>query len=87
MSHALHDLQPAEKPTFVISTSLLDWVALIDRLEAGDRESLRAHFLALNEDDRRLRFGSVSDGNIAAYVDNIDFDRSYVYGVRGPGLN
>ena len=71
----------------MISAHLLDWVALIDRLEPGDRDSLRAHFLALNEDDRRLRFGSVGDGNIVSYVDSIDFVRSYVYGVRGPGQN
>jgi len=77
----------AKRPAFLISANVLDWVALIDRLEASDRDSLRAHFLALNEEDRRLRFGSVSDGNIAAYVDGIDFVSSYVYGVRGPGLN
>jgi GNAT superfamily N-acetyltransferase len=75
---------PPAKPHAGISASLLDWVALIDRLQASDRESLRAHFQALDHEDRRLRFGAVTDAQISAYVDGIDFDRSHVYGVRGP---
>jgi GNAT superfamily N-acetyltransferase len=69
-----------------ISARILDWVALIDRLQAADRPALRAHFLALDEEDRRLRFGvAVSDSHILGYVDGIDFSSSHVYGVRGGG--
>lgn len=63
---------------------ILDWVALIERLDVGDRESLREHFLSLDADDRRLRFGlPVSDSHIDEYVDHIDFAEAHVYGVRG----
>lgn len=69
-----------------LSARILDWVALIDRLQATDRETLREHFLALDEDDRRLRFGVfVSDSHIDRYVDGIDFVADNVYGVRGRG--
>jgi GNAT superfamily N-acetyltransferase len=62
---------------------ILDWVALIDRLGDGDRDGVRAHFLSLGEEDRRLRFGmAVSDDFIATYVDGLDFAASHVYGVR-----
>ena len=84
-AHARVDLLPAAKPPFLISATLLDWVALIDRLEASDRDSLRAHFLALDNDDRRLRFGAVSDRHISSYVDSIDFDLSHVYGCAEVG--
>jgi len=78
-----HNVGPAESA--MISPRLLDWVALIERLRATDRATLEAHFLALGEDDRRLRFGAVSDRHIASYVDGIDFDASHVYGVRSRG--
>lgn len=70
----------------MVPRRILDWVALIDRLGPQDRESLRNHFLALGEEDRRLRFGvSVGDGHIHTYVDGIDFAASHVYGVRSRG--
>lgn len=73
-------------PAGLMQRRILDWVALIDRLEAQDREALRDHFLALGEEDRRLRFGvAVSDRHIDAYVAGIDFNASHVYGVRGRG--
>jgi GNAT superfamily N-acetyltransferase len=78
-----HNDAPAESA--VIAARLLDWVALIERLRVADRATLKAHFLALGDDDRRLRFGAVSDRHIASYVDGIDFDASHVYGVRGRG--
>jgi GNAT superfamily N-acetyltransferase len=56
--------------------------ALTKKLSSSSRDALKRHFLALGEDDRRLRFGSaVSDAAIAAYVDRIDFDRDAVFGV------
>lgn len=70
-----------------IPEHILDWVALIEKLAEADRDSLLAHFLALDAEDRRLRFGlSVSDEHIERYVGGIDFETSQMYGVRsGPG--
>ncbi len=46
------------------------------------KPELFAHFLALGEEDRYLRFGSVaSDAQICAYVNRIDFERDEVFGV------
>jgi len=62
---------------------ILDWVALLERLDASGREGLRAHFLSLDADDRRLRFGlPVADETIGRYVDGIDFGADVVFGVR-----
>jgi GNAT superfamily N-acetyltransferase len=56
--------------------------ALVRELTAVDRESLLAHFLALDEDDRLLRFGQiVPDHVIENYVRAIDFTRDTVFGV------
>jgi GNAT superfamily N-acetyltransferase len=46
------------------------------------RDALRDHFLALDGEDRRLRFGlSLSDHGVSDYVANIDFERDAVFGV------
>jgi GNAT superfamily N-acetyltransferase len=46
------------------------------------RALLCDHFLALNGEDRRLRFGvGLSDAGIADYVARIDFGRDAVFGV------
>jgi RimJ/RimL family protein N-acetyltransferase len=56
--------------------------ALVRELTAVDRERLQAHFLALGEDDRLLRFGQlVPDHVIENYVRSIDFTRDTVFGV------
>jgi RimJ/RimL family protein N-acetyltransferase len=56
--------------------------ALVRELTAVDRERLTAHFLALDEDDRLLRFGQVvPDHVIENYVRSIDFTRDTVFGV------
>ncbi|HEX7937055.1 MAG TPA: GNAT family N-acetyltransferase [Paraburkholderia sp.] len=56
--------------------------ALVRELTAVDRERLLAHFLALDEDDRLLRFGQiVPDHVIENYVRAIDFKRDTVFGV------
>jgi len=50
----------------------------------GKREHRRVlrHFLALDKDDRLLRFGSVlGDEQVAAYVAKIDYARDIVFGV------
>jgi len=60
----------------------------IRELSSTDRERLLAHFLALDEDDRLLRFGQiVPDRVIENYVANIDFSRDTVFGVFDDRLN
>jgi GNAT superfamily N-acetyltransferase len=61
---------------------------LVKKLAPIHRDALLRHFLALGEDDRRLRFGSmISDAGIADYVARIDFDRDAVFGVFDDDLN
>jgi GNAT superfamily N-acetyltransferase len=56
--------------------------ALVRELTAADRDRLLAHFLALDEDDRLLRFGQITpDHVIENYVRAIDFSRDTVFGV------
>ncbi|CAG4910523.1 GNAT family N-acetyltransferase [Paraburkholderia saeva] len=56
--------------------------ALVRELNVIDRERLLAHFLALDADDRLLRFGQiVPDHVIENYVRTIDFKRDTVFGV------
>lgn len=75
-----------QEPTMQVNTlpmHVLDWVALIERLEDADRLSLVRHFKSLSPEDRRLRFGlPVSDEHIERYVRGLDFERAHVYGVR-----
>jgi GNAT superfamily N-acetyltransferase len=55
----------------------------VQRLDAGMRPAVLAHFLALPTRDRSLRFGAaVAPELVAAYVDRIDFGRDAVLGVR-----
>jgi RimJ/RimL family protein N-acetyltransferase len=57
------------------------------RLRKSDRGALLQHFLALDGEDRRLRFGSkVSDEATAEYVERIDFDRDCVFAVHDERL-
>ena len=59
----------------------------IVRLNDADRQSVRAHFIALGPDDRRLRFaGPLADEAIAAYVDRIDFAADAVFAVHDDNL-
>ena len=51
-------------------------------ISAEHQAELLAHFLALGEDDRYLRFGYVaSDAQIHAYVERMDFSRDEIFGV------
>ncbi|KQR74841.1 GCN5 family acetyltransferase [Burkholderia sp. Leaf177] len=60
---------------------------LVRELSSADRERLMTHFLALDEDDRLLRFGQiVPDRVIENYVTNIDFSRDTVFGVFDEAL-
>jgi RimJ/RimL family protein N-acetyltransferase len=60
---------------------------LVRELSSADRERLLAHFLALDEDDRLLRFGQVvPDHVIENYVRNMNFSNDKVFGVFGSAL-
>ncbi len=55
---------------------------LVKELGERDRRRVLRHLLALDRDDRLLRFGSmIPDEQIVAYVDKIDFSRDIVFGV------
>src|SRR4051812_46218690 len=55
---------------------------LVKALGERDRRRVQRHFLALDRDDRLLRFGSVlQDEQVAAYVAKLDFAKDIVFGV------
>ncbi|MBD8544190.1 MAG: GNAT family N-acetyltransferase [Massilia sp.] len=55
---------------------------LVKELHERDRRRVLRHLLALDKDDRLLRFGSMmSDDGITAYVGKLDFERDIVFGV------
>jgi RimJ/RimL family protein N-acetyltransferase len=55
---------------------------MVKQLEERDRRRMLKHFLALDDSDRLLRFGTVlPDEMVVAYVNKIDFARDTVYGV------
>jgi GNAT superfamily N-acetyltransferase len=55
---------------------------LVKQLAERDRRRMLKHFMALDNSDRLLRFGTVlPDELVAAYVNKIDFRRDTVYGV------
>jgi GNAT superfamily N-acetyltransferase len=54
----------------------------IRSLGPGHRDRIVAHLLALDGDDRYLRFGYLAtDEHIAAYVAGLDFDRDDIFGI------
>ncbi len=54
----------------------------VKQLEERDRRRMLKHFMALDDSDRLLRFGTVlPDAQLTAYVNKIDFGRDTVYGV------
>ena len=57
------------------------------RLRPMDRGALEAHFIALDTEDRRLRFGSgISDDGIRGYVRRIDFEHDGLFAVQDDAL-
>jgi GNAT superfamily N-acetyltransferase len=59
----------------------------IKELSERDRRRLLNHFLALEAEDRLLRFGSVlPDESITRYVQRLDFGRDTVFGVYDDNL-
>jgi GNAT superfamily N-acetyltransferase len=60
----------------------------VRELSRADRVALERHLLALDAEDRRLRFGiPLSDVAVHSYVARIDFGRDAVFGVYGDELN
>ena len=57
------------------------------RLRPTDREALTQHFLALDVEDRRLRFGAaLNDDSIRALEERIDFERDELFAVTDDEL-
>jgi GNAT superfamily N-acetyltransferase len=58
-------------------------IPITTRLRESDRAALANHFIALDGEDRRLRFGSnISDDGLREYVNRIAFDRDGVFAVH-----
>lgn len=54
----------------------------IRSLGPGHRDRIAAHLLALDEQDRFLRFGyAANDEQIRRYVEQLDFDRDEIFGI------
>ena len=54
----------------------------VRELHAGYREEILNHLLQLNDEDRRLRFGTQTpDEVIRHYVENLDFNKDAIFGV------
>lgn len=54
----------------------------VRELHAGYRQEILSHLLQLDEDDRRLRFGThTPDEVIEHYVERLDFNRDVVFGI------
>lgn len=52
----------------------------IRRMTRANRRGLASHFLALDAEDRRLRFGNpISDAAVCAYVEKLDFTQDGVF--------
>lgn len=68
--------QPIEKPTIRVK-----------ELSERDRRRLLMHFLALDDSDRLLRFGTIlPDEQVTRYVQMLDFSRDKVFGVYDSNL-
>ena len=80
-SHPLHSIAPVE--TIAQSPPIsFPALTLVRELTSNDREQLLAHFLALEDNDRLLRFAQfVPDHVMEHYVRSIDFTRDTVFGV------
>ena len=79
------------KPMFtaVGTTKLAAYPAtLVRELDDTHRAAALSHFLALEADDRHLRFGSpTSDAIIERYVANLNFNRDALFGVFNDALD
>lgn len=60
---------------------------LVRELSRLDRVCVEPHFLALDGEDRRLRFGApLKDDAVRAYVARIDFEHDAAFGVHDDAL-
>ena len=60
---------------------------LVHQLTLGDRERIYRHFVRLDAEDRRMRFGAaLDDAGIRAYCDKLDFTAGALFGVFGVAL-
>ena len=63
-------------------------VVPVRELHAGYRQEILNHLLQLNDEDRRLRFGTQTpDEVIRHYVDGLDFNKDAIFGVFDLNLN
>jgi len=63
-------------------------VVPVRELHAGHRDEILRHLLLLNEEDRRLRFGTQTpDEVIHHYVEGLDFNKDTVFGSFDSQLN
>ena len=61
--------------------------SIVVRLRESEREALSAHFISLDGEDRRLRFGtSIGDDALRAYAARIDFGRDGIFAVHDDTL-
>ncbi|MGQ0651625.1 MAG: GNAT family N-acetyltransferase [Betaproteobacteria bacterium] len=61
---------------------------LVTELTRLERAALMQHYLALDSEDRRLRFGApLADSSIARYVERIDFGGDAVFAVLDDRLH
>jgi GNAT superfamily N-acetyltransferase len=59
----------------------------IREVSRAERPALQRHFLALDGEDRRLRFGiPLGDFAVRSYVERIDFEHDAVFGTFGETL-
>ena len=64
------------------STTISPVIVPIRSLGPGHRDRISTHLLALDQDDRYLRFGYIAtDEQIARYVCGLDFDRDEIFGI------
>ena len=80
-------MKPVSTP--VDTTRLAAYPAtLVRELDDTHRAAALSHFLALEADDRHLRFGSpTSDAIIERYVANLNFSRDALFGVFNDALD
>jgi GNAT superfamily N-acetyltransferase len=62
--------------------------APVREISRTDRVALERHLLALDSEDRRLRFGiPLSDAAVGSYVGRIDFERDALFGIYDEELH
>jgi RimJ/RimL family protein N-acetyltransferase len=78
-----HDLSPPARSPAPGPSGFAGWAWVpIRSLAARHRPRIAAHLMALDVNDRYLRFGHpATDEQVAKYVDTIDFERDEVFGI------